>query len=81
MINIQLYHNFKLPLYIVRATHTSTHIRTQIRSVDMVIIKAYDYHGPWEYKLGHHSPLTKRASDNEKEAEYNVVSIMHSIII
>ena len=43
------------------------------RILDIMIIRSFDYHGPWQHKLGHISPLHKRKDDGYEEL--NVVSL------
>lgn len=41
-------------------------------ALDFMSVMTYDYHGPWERKTGHVSPLYGKPSD--KYPQYNTVS-------
>lgn len=44
-------------------------------AVDFISVMTFDYHGAWESKTGHLSPLYANAGD--KNPAYNVVSAKH----
>ena len=39
--------------------------------LDIVNVNTYDYHGFWDRKTGHHSPI--KANSNNANDEYNMV--------
>ena len=47
-------------------------LQTIGRYVDFMSVMAYDYHGAWEKRLGHVSPLYYRTGDDYPQ--YNTVS-------
>jgi len=44
------------------------------RNLDFLNLMAYDYHGAWEMKSGHHAPLYRNPLDTGDFAGFNVVS-------
>lgn len=49
-------------------------IRCSSRYLDLINVLAFDYHGGWEGKTGHHSPLFDKSADQGIDSISNVVS-------
>ncbi|CAF1366875.1 unnamed protein product [Rotaria magnacalcarata] len=47
------------------------------KSFDFVSVMTYDYHGSWEGKTGHNSPLYGMSSDKKKFREWNIKGSMN----
>ncbi|CAM4857741.1 unnamed protein product [Rotaria socialis] len=47
------------------------------KSFDFVSVMTYDYHGSWEGKTGHNSPLYGMSNDRKKFREWNIKGSMH----
>lgn len=41
--------------------------------LDFLNVMSYDFHGHWETRTGHHSPLYRSAIDSGTHLDYNIV--------
>jgi chitinase len=47
------------------------------RDFDFINVMSYDFHGSWDEKTGHNSPLYGRAGEPEKDKYWNINSSIH----
>ena len=48
--------------------------------VDYMLLMAYNYHGSWNNRTGHHSGLYPRLDEQGAEREFNQVSVYICVI-
>ncbi|XP_033726410.1 uncharacterized protein LOC117315998 [Pecten maximus] len=47
-------------------------------NLDFIFLMTYDLHGPWDHRLGHHSPLYKRTGESHTDSQLNQDWAVHN---
>ena len=61
--------------YVDKIGETAYDIKALGENLDFANVMTYDYHGFWDKKTGHHSPI--KAQPNDQHPDFNLVRILN----
>jgi chitinase len=70
----QLLLSASLSGYVDKIGETAYNIKELGSLLDFANVMTYDYHGFWDKKTGHHSPI--KAQPNDQQQDFNMVSFV-----
>ncbi|OWF47790.1 Chitotriosidase-1 [Mizuhopecten yessoensis] len=59
-------------------TQTAYEVDKLASNLDYIFLMSYDLHGPWDGRLGHHSPLYKRTGESPSDSRLNQDWAVHN---